>query len=72
MVEVKMQYPFIDDEGNENNGLVKHYAENEKGEKFHIIQVETGVEYGEAVDVYPCRYTYKATENKIEDEIIEE
>lgn len=76
MIEVKVQYPFIEDDSTENTGLIKHYAENEKGERFTIRQIETGIEYGEAVDVYPCRYTYEATENKIEeikeDEIIEE
>ena len=66
MIELKTQYPFIDNEGNENQGLIMHYAENEQGERFTIRQVETGIEYGEAVDVYPCRYTYEATENKIE------
>lgn len=65
---LKTQYPYIDENGNERANLIKHYAENENGEKFYIKQVETGVEYSEAVDVYPCRYTYEATERKVEQE----
>ena len=67
MIEVKEQYPFIDENGNEREKLVKHYAENEDGERFYIKQVETGFEYAEAVDVYPCKYTYEATEKKFEE-----
>lgn len=67
MSKLKVEYPFIEENGNENSSLIKHYAENEKGEKFFILQVETGLEYYEAVDVYPCRYTYKATDKKIEE-----
>lgn len=64
---LKTQYPYIDGNGKERAELIKHYAENENGEKFYILQVETGLEYSEAVDVYPCRYTYKATDKKIEE-----
>lgn len=52
------QYPFIDKEGVEHGNLVKHYSDENK----LILQVETGVKYAEAVDVYPCRYTYKETD----------
>lgn len=71
MIELKSQYPFIDENGNERSNLIKHYAEDENGNKYYIKQVETGFEYAEAVDVYPCRYTYKKTDKKIE-ELIEE
>ncbi|GEM_PF-2783813 len=66
MVEVKRQYPYIDENGNERADLEKHYAENELGEKFYIKQLPTEIIYSEAVDVYPSRYTYEATEEKIE------
>lgn len=66
MVEIKRQYPFIDDNGNARADLEKHYTENENGERFYIKQVETEIIYAEAVDVYPCKYTYEATEEKIE------
>jgi hypothetical protein len=47
-----------------NERLVRHYSN--KG--VTLLQVETGIEYDEAVDVIPCRYTYDETENKIEGE----
>ena len=30
-----------------------------------ILQNETGIKYSEAVDVYPCRYTYTETDEPI-------
>lgn len=56
------QYPFIDEEGVEHDNLVKHYSDENK----LILQVETGVKYAEAIDVYPCRYTYEETNEPIE------
>ena len=60
MIEVKIIYPY---EG--RNDLIKHYAEDENGNKYKIKQVETSIIYDEAVDVYPCRYTYDATDELI-------
>lgn len=45
-----------------NERLERHYSD--KG--FYILQNETGIEYAEAVDVYPCKYTYKETKKPIE------
>ena len=45
-----------------NERLVRHYSD--KG--MMILQVETGVEYADAVDVIPCRYTYEETDKPIE------
>lgn len=56
------QYPFIDESGVEHDNLVKHYSDENK----LILQVETGVKYAEAVDVYPCRYTYEETDEPSE------
>ena len=56
------QYPFIDEEGIEHDNLVRHYSDENK----LILQVETGVKYAEAVDVYPCRYTYEETDEPSE------
>lgn len=42
---------------------------------YRIKQVETGIVYDEAIDVYPCRYTYEETDELIgggEDEITAE
>lgn len=46
------------------NNLVKHYSDSNK----YILQNETGIEYAEAVDVIPCRYTYSETQKNIEDD----
>lgn len=43
--------------------LIRHYSNN----GMKLLQVETGVEYDEAVDVIPCRYTYEETENHKEE-----
>ena len=49
---------------NINERLIKHSSDN----GFYIRQVETGIEYAEAIDVIPCRYTYEETDRPIEDE----
>lgn len=58
------QYPFIDEEGIKHDNLIKHYSDINK----LILQKETGVKYSEAIDVYPCRYTYEETDEPIEEE----
>jgi hypothetical protein len=58
---VTKEYPYIDDMGNERADLLRHYSDCGK----MILQVETGVIYSEAVDVYPCRYTYEETAEDI-------
>ena len=60
MVELKTE--IIDEK------FIKHYAEDEQGNKYYIKQVETGIEYEEAIDVLPCKYTYIVTDKKIEEE----
>lgn len=41
-----------------NNGtLIRHYSDA----GMLILQVETGVKYGEAIDIYPCQFTYEET-----------
>lgn len=58
------QYPFVDEAGIEHIELIKHFSDSNK----KIKQVETGAKYSEAVDVYPCRYTYEETDEPIEEE----
>ena len=43
--------------------LVRHYSD----EGLKIRQTETGIVYGEAIDVIPCRYTYEETDEPIEE-----
>ena len=51
----------------EGRELIRHYSDAGK----YIWQVETGIEYAEAIDVMPCRYTYEETENGILEDIKE-
>ena len=51
-----------------DNKFIKHYAEDEQGVKYYIKQVETSVEYSEAVDIIPCRYSYVVTEKVVQDD----
>ena len=44
-----------------NKELLHTYSDNNK----YILQVETNVEYNEAYDVIPCKYTYKETKEEI-------
>lgn len=60
---IKTEYPY-----DNNDGLVKTYSDA----GFMILQNETGQKYGEAVDVYPCRYTYTETDEPMEAETEEE
>lgn len=42
--------------------LCKHYSNENK----IIIQVETQIEYAEAIDIMPCPYTYVESDKDIE------
>ena len=46
--------------------FIRHYAEDENGVKYYILQLPTCVEYAEAIDVVPCKYTYKVTDKPVE------
>lgn len=47
-------YPYVDEQVIEHENLVQHKSDEGK----QIIQLETGRIYDEAIDSYPCRYTY--------------
>ncbi len=47
-------YPYVDEQGVENEKLVQHKSDDGK----RIIQLETGRIYDEAIDLYPSKYTY--------------
>lgn len=60
MIEVKEE--ILD------NNLIKHYAiDPETNKQYKILQVETNIIYDEAIDILPCRYTYKVTNEVIEE-----
>lgn len=68
---IKVQYPYIDDNGNERPELIKHYTDDET--KI-LLQVETGYLYDEAIDIYeePLKYTYEEIDRPVEEEETEE
>ena len=61
------EHPYIDDNGNSRENLIKTYSD--KG--LYILQNETGEVYSDAVDVFPCKYTYSETEIEIDDSYID-
>ena len=67
MIILVKEYPMIDDSGNVLEGLVKHFATDEKGKNYYIKQLETGTFYESAIDVYPCQYTYEVTDIPVEE-----
>ena len=42
--------------------LIRHYSDS----GMMLLQVETGIQYEEAVDVVPCPYTYEETSEPLE------
>ena len=46
--------------------LIRHYSTD----GMRLLQVETGIEYDEAIDAVPCRYTYAEMDKPIEKEEI--
>jgi hypothetical protein len=47
---------------NDGVRLIKTYSDSNK----YIIQVETGIEYDVAIDVFPLKYTYIESDKYIE------
>lgn len=60
MIEIVTEYPY-----NNNYTLVKTYAIDELGSHYKIQQVQTGAIFEEAIDQYPPKYSYVATEEKV-------
>lgn len=57
-MELKKQYPYVDEFGVTYPNLIKHWVEDENGNLGKLLQIETGIVYDIAVDVYPCKYNY--------------
>ena len=68
MVTLKVLHPFVHEDGEVDEGLIMHYAEDENGVRYYILQKETGIKYEVAIDVYPCRYTYEVTDEIVMEE----
>lgn len=60
-IQLKEIHPYQN-----NEKLVLHYAEDEQGKKYKIIQIETGIKFDEAIDLFLCQYTYQITNELIE------
>lgn len=83
-IELKMVFPFVDDNGKVHNDLILTYAEDENGQKYLIKQNETGNEYGYAVDIAetyvenreikarPKYYSYVLTDKLLEEKQTEQ
>lgn len=60
------EHPYITDSGEKDWTLVKTYSD----EGFALIQLETGLEYSEAIDVFPIKYHYaEKIETEVDDEL---
>lgn len=58
---------MVKEEYLKNGSLVRYYSDN----NFTIRQIETGIEYSEAIDTVPPLYTYEESSNKIDEELLE-
>ena len=67
---IQTQHPYIDDNGKKHSSLIKTWTDDP--EHKTLLQVETGATYDEAVDVYPCPYTYEEIDKPEEPEEEEE
>lgn len=61
---IKTQYPFVDDFGVAHDDLIKTWTDDETKT---MLQVETGDMYEEAIDLYPCRFTYQEIDKPVEE-----
>lgn len=68
MINLMVEYPFVNLKGDLNDNLIKHYAKDDEGKLYYIKQVQTGVIFEQAVDIYPCSYSYEATNIPITEE----
>lgn len=56
-----IQEVYVDKDGVKHEDLIRTYSNAKKV----IKQLETGVEYNEAIDIVPVRYTYTETDKDI-------
>lgn len=62
---IKTQHPYIDAFGVEHDNMIKTWTTNSKKV---MLQVETGNLYEEAIDLYPCPFTYQEVDKPEEEE----
>lgn len=56
-----IQEVYVDKDGVKHEDLIRTYSNAKKV----IKQLETGVEYNEAIDIVPVRFTYAETDKDI-------
>lgn len=59
---IKPEYPYKDKKGNLHYDKIRQYST----EGFRLLKNGTDEKYDEAVDTYPCKYTYSETTEPIE------
>lgn len=64
---IKTEYPYINETGESDNSRIKTYSDEGKP----IIKLSTGEKYQEAIDTYPCKYTYIEYEEVKDEENID-
>lgn len=57
---IQVQHPYVDDNGAEHENLIKTFSDD----GHQLLQVETGIVYDEAIDIYPCAFTYEEVEEE--------
>lgn len=62
---IHTQHPFIDSNGVSHNNLIRTWTDDETKT---LLQVETGQMYDDAIDVYPCHFTYQEVDKPLEKE----
>lgn len=62
------QHPYIDWNDQPHDNLIRTYSDDETK---NLLQVETGIVYDDAIDTYPCRYTYEEVDKPEVDENLE-
>ena len=50
----------------QDGALIRHYSD----QGMKLRQVETGIEYDEAIDIVPCKYTYEETDVPVWEETV--
>ena len=60
-MELRIEYPYIDEFGNEKIDKAKIFAEDENGNQYKVLKADTGEIANSFVDFYPSFGTYYPT-----------
>ena len=59
---VKSQHPYIDENGNQREDLIKFYSD----EGCQLMQTETGLVFDDVIDRYPSKYHYVEVKDMVD------